>query len=89
MSPIGHFMSNKSWSGTSDWMGKISNPATGAVTGQVSLASRADVDAVRMINGHDNGNGTAIFTRGGDAARDFRARARTGAEFNFTSGKDI
>ncbi len=33
-------------------------------------------EAVSMINDHEYGNGTAIFTRDGDAARDFWSRAR-------------
>ncbi|MEN2991112.1 CoA-acylating methylmalonate-semialdehyde dehydrogenase [Tistrella sp. BH-R2-4] len=35
-------------------------------------------DAVAMINAHEYGNGTALFTRDGDAARDFIARVRIG-----------
>lgn len=35
-------------------------------------------EAVQMINHHEYGNGTAIFTRDGDAARDFWARVRIG-----------
>lgn len=35
-------------------------------------------DAVNMINDHEYGNGTAIFTRDGDAARDFWSRVRIG-----------
>lgn len=35
-------------------------------------------EAVQMINDHEYGNGAAIFTRDGDAARDFWARARIG-----------
>jgi malonate-semialdehyde dehydrogenase (acetylating)/methylmalonate-semialdehyde dehydrogenase len=35
-------------------------------------------DAVKMVNDHEYGNGTAIFTRDGDAARDFASRARIG-----------
>ena len=31
-----------------------------------------------MINDHEYGNGTSIFTRDGDAARDFWARVRIG-----------
>jgi hypothetical protein len=31
--------------------------------------------ALKLINDHEYGNGTAIFTRDGDAARDFVARA--------------
>jgi len=34
--------------------------------------------AVKMVNDHEYGNGTAIFTRDGDAARDFASRARIG-----------
>jgi len=44
-----HFVSNKPWKGTSDRTGDVRNPATGAVTGQVALASKADVDAVVEI----------------------------------------
>jgi len=35
-------------------------------------------DAVRMINEHEFGNGTAIFTRDGDTARDFASRVNVG-----------
>ncbi len=35
-------------------------------------------DAVAMVNGHEYGNGTAIFTRDGDAARDFANRINIG-----------
>lgn len=35
-------------------------------------------EAVQMVNDHEYGNGTAIFTRDGDAARDFWARAKIG-----------
>jgi malonate-semialdehyde dehydrogenase (acetylating)/methylmalonate-semialdehyde dehydrogenase len=31
-----------------------------------------------MINAHEYGNGTALFTRDGDAARDFVSRVRIG-----------
>ncbi|HEY6336713.1 MAG TPA: CoA-acylating methylmalonate-semialdehyde dehydrogenase [Alphaproteobacteria bacterium] len=34
--------------------------------------------ALGLVNVHEFGNGTAIFTRDGDAARDFAARARIG-----------
>ena len=34
--------------------------------------------AVDMINAHEYGNGTAIFTRDGDAARDFASRIQIG-----------
>ena len=35
-------------------------------------------DAVDLINGHEYGNGTAIFTRDGDAARDFADKIEVG-----------
>lgn len=35
-------------------------------------------DALTLVNDHEFGNGTAIFTRDGDAARDFTTRARIG-----------
>ena len=34
--------------------------------------------AVKLVNDHEFGNGTAIFTRDGDAARDFAARVQVG-----------
>ena len=46
MKPVGHFLSNAPWSGTSDRTSDIYNPATGAVSGKVTLASTADVDKV-------------------------------------------
>ena len=35
-------------------------------------------EAVKLINDHEYGNGTAIFTRDGDAARDFTSRIQVG-----------
>ncbi|MBT6511118.1 MAG: aldehyde dehydrogenase family protein, partial [Rhodospirillaceae bacterium] len=35
-------------------------------------------DALNLVNDHEYGNGTAIFTRDGDAARDFTTRAKIG-----------
>jgi malonate-semialdehyde dehydrogenase (acetylating)/methylmalonate-semialdehyde dehydrogenase len=34
--------------------------------------------AVNLVNGHEYGNGTAIFTRDGDAAREFASRIQIG-----------
>ena len=34
--------------------------------------------ALKLVNDHEFGNGTAIFTRDGDAARDFASRATIG-----------
>lgn len=45
----------------------------------LSVVRADDYDtAVQMVNDHEYGNGTAIFTRDGDAARNFWARARIG-----------
>ncbi|MCR9140210.1 MAG: CoA-acylating methylmalonate-semialdehyde dehydrogenase [Alphaproteobacteria bacterium] len=46
MRPVTHFLSNESWSGSSTRTSDIYNPATGAVSGQVTLASKEDVDQV-------------------------------------------
>ncbi len=35
-------------------------------------------DALKLVNDHEYGNGTAIFTRDGDAAREFSSRAQIG-----------
>jgi malonate-semialdehyde dehydrogenase (acetylating)/methylmalonate-semialdehyde dehydrogenase len=35
-------------------------------------------EALELVNGHEYGNGTAIFTRDGDCARNFTERARIG-----------
>jgi len=35
-------------------------------------------EALALVNGHEYGNGPAIFTRDGDAARDFAAKSRIG-----------
>ncbi len=45
----------------------------------VSVVRAAEYqDAVAMINAHEYGNGTAIFTRDGDTARDFFSRVKIG-----------
>ena len=46
MPTVSHFLLNKPWRGASTRTGDIYNPATGAATGQVALASKADVDEV-------------------------------------------
>lgn len=46
MPTVSHFLQNKPWSGASTRTGDIYNPATGAATGQVALASRTDVNEV-------------------------------------------
>ena len=50
------------------------------IFGPVLSVLRADTykQAVNLINDHEYGNGTAIFTRDGDAARDFAARIKVG-----------
>ncbi|PHS21462.1 MAG: methylmalonate-semialdehyde dehydrogenase (CoA acylating) [Robiginitomaculum sp.] len=42
------------------------------------LRARDYSEAVDLINAHEYGNGTAIFTRDGDAARDFAKRIQVG-----------
>ena len=45
----------------------------------LSVVRAKDYDeAIGLVNDHEYGNGTAIFTRDGDAARDFSARAQIG-----------
>ncbi|MGE0240318.1 MAG: aldehyde dehydrogenase family protein, partial [Parvibaculaceae bacterium] len=50
------------------------------IFGPVLAVSRADSfeTAARMINEHEFGNGTAIFTRDGDAAREFAHQIQVG-----------
>ena len=50
------------------------------IFGPVLSVVRADQyeEAVGMINDHEYGNGAAIFTRDGDAARDFFSRVKIG-----------
>jgi malonate-semialdehyde dehydrogenase (acetylating)/methylmalonate-semialdehyde dehydrogenase len=50
------------------------------IFGPVLAVSRADTfeTAARMINEHEFGNGTAIFTRDGDAAREFAHQIQVG-----------
>lgn len=42
------------------------------------LRAKSYDQAVDLINAHEYGNGTAIFTRDGDAARDFASRIQVG-----------
>ena len=42
------------------------------------LRPKAYDEALKLVIGHQYGNGTAIFTRDGDAARDFSNRANIG-----------
>ena len=50
------------------------------IFGPVLSVVRADSyeEALGLVNDHELGNGAAIFTRDGDAARDFSTRARIG-----------
>lgn len=50
------------------------------IFGPVLSVLRADSynQAVDLINSHEYGNGTALFTRDGDAARDFASRIQVG-----------
>lgn len=42
------------------------------------VRARSYEEAVQLVNDHEYGNGTAIFTRDGDAARDFTSRVQIG-----------
>lgn len=42
------------------------------------VRSQSFEDAVKLVNEHEFGNGTAIFTRDGDAAREFTHRVQAG-----------
>jgi len=42
------------------------------------VRSKTYEDALELVNNHEFGNGTAIFTRDGDAARDFATRCKIG-----------
>ncbi len=50
------------------------------IFGPVLSVLRADTyeEALKLTNDHEYGNGTAIFTRDGDAARDFAAKVNVG-----------
>jgi len=50
------------------------------IFGPVLVIVRADdyEIALKMVNDHEYGNGTAIFTRDGDCARDFSTRVQAG-----------
>lgn len=50
------------------------------IFGPVLSVLRADSydQAIELINNHEYGNGTALFTRDGDAARDFASRIQVG-----------
>ncbi len=50
------------------------------IFGPVLAVVRAEhyEDAVKLVNDHEYGNGVAIFTQSGDAARDFAARIQIG-----------
>ena len=53
---------------------------TEEIFGPVLVVVRAETfdEAVKLINDHEYGNGTAIFTRDGDAARTFANRVKIG-----------
>ncbi|WP_226350427.1 CoA-acylating methylmalonate-semialdehyde dehydrogenase [Pseudonocardia sp. ICBG601] len=57
-------------------MGLYHDEIFGPVLSVVRAADYAE--ALRIANSHEYGNGVAIFTRDGDAARDFAAKVETG-----------
>jgi malonate-semialdehyde dehydrogenase (acetylating)/methylmalonate-semialdehyde dehydrogenase len=48
------------------------------ITKEGALPAKTYEEAVGLINDHEYGNGTAIFTRDGDAARDFSHKIQVG-----------
>ena len=42
------------------------------------MRTKSFEEASALVNAHEYGNGVAIFTRDGDAARDFASRTQTG-----------
>ena len=64
---IQHYVNNKAFAGASSRAQNVTNPATGAVTGSVSLASTADVNAAVA-------SAKAAFPAWGDAPPLKRAR---------------
>lgn len=72
----GYFLGGCLFDNVTTDMSIYRNEIFGPVVSVVRAA--AYEDAVRMINEHEYGNGTAIFTRDGDTARDFFSRVRIG-----------
>jgi len=64
---ISHWVDGKRWDGTSSRTAPVTNPATGAATGEVRLASTADVDVVVQ-------RATAAFETWRDVPLNRRAR---------------
>ncbi len=69
---VGGCIFDKVTTGMSIYKEEIFGPVLGVVRTQNYE------EALQMINDHEYGNGTAIFTRDGDAARDFCKRAQIG-----------
>ena len=91
MRSIGHFIGGREVKGTSGRPADVFEPMTGDVQAQVALASKAELRAAvenakaaqvdwgaTNPQRRDYGNGVAIFTRDGDAARDFAAKVNVG-----------
>ena len=72
----GHFLGGCLFDNVTTDMSIYKNEIFGPVLSVVRAGSYEQ--AVEMINTHEYGNGTAIFTRDGDTARDFFSRVRIG-----------
>jgi len=69
---VGGCVFDKVTTGMSIYQEEIFGPVLGVVR------AKSYEEALQMVNDHEYGNGTAIFTRDGDAARDFCSRAQIG-----------
>jgi malonate-semialdehyde dehydrogenase (acetylating)/methylmalonate-semialdehyde dehydrogenase len=89
MRTIQHWIAGPETTGTPARFGPVYDPATGEQQAQVALAERADVDAavtaakafeeaIEIVNASPYGNGAAIFTSSGQAARNFQRRVHAG-----------
>ncbi len=72
----GYFMGGSIFDRVSSDMSIYTDEIFGPVLSVVRAPDYAA--AVDMVNGHEYGNGTAIFTRDGDAARDFARNIKIG-----------
>jgi malonate-semialdehyde dehydrogenase (acetylating)/methylmalonate-semialdehyde dehydrogenase len=72
----GYFLGGSLFDGVTPAMSIYKEEIFGPVLSMVRVADYES--ALGLVNGHEYGNGTAIFTRDGDAARDFQTRARIG-----------
>ncbi len=81
---IAHWLDRKTYSGVSDRTAPVTNPATGRVTGTLTLADRDDV--LRLFNDNPYGNGTEgvhFFIRGRAVTSRWLDPSHGGTDFAF------